>query len=57
MLPGHATAPATAGYAARFPVQQAAGFYRDAQSLTVSNIGIGTYLGPMDEATDNLTHS
>jgi aryl-alcohol dehydrogenase-like predicted oxidoreductase len=52
MLPGHTTAPSTASYAARFPTHQAVGFYRDAQSLTVSNIGIGTYLGEMDEATD-----
>jgi aryl-alcohol dehydrogenase-like predicted oxidoreductase len=28
------------------------GFYRNAQSLTVSNIGIGTYLGELDQATD-----
>src|ERR1700682_6368083 len=52
MLRGHATAPATARYASRFPDQQAVAFYRDAQSLTVSNIGIGTYLGEMDDATD-----
>src|ERR1700694_666448 len=52
MLPGHATAPATARYARRFPTHQAVGFYRDAQLLTVSNIGIGTYLGEMDQATD-----
>jgi aryl-alcohol dehydrogenase-like predicted oxidoreductase len=52
MLPGHATASATARYAQRFCAQQAAGFYRDAQSLTVCNIGIGTYLGEMDQATD-----
>ena len=52
MLPGRATAPATARYAQRFRAQQTAGFYRDAQSLTVSSIGIGTYLGDMDDATD-----
>jgi aryl-alcohol dehydrogenase-like predicted oxidoreductase len=52
MLPGHATGSATAGYAQRFPSQQSTGFYRQAQSFTVCNIGIGTYLGDMDEATD-----
>lgn len=39
-------------FAERFPVLKAAGFYRDVQGLTVSNIGIGTYLGDMDDATD-----
>jgi aryl-alcohol dehydrogenase-like predicted oxidoreductase len=52
MLPGHATGAATARYAARFHAHQQVGFYRTAQLLTVSNIGIGTYLGEMDEATD-----
>ncbi len=52
MLSGRATAPATARFRGRFPAQQTAGFYRDAQSLSVSNIGIGTYLGELDERTD-----
>ena len=52
MLPGKATGSATAHYAARFGAHQAVGFYRNAQLLTVSNVGIGTYLGAMDEATD-----
>ena len=52
MLPGPATAPGTARYAARFRAHQQVGFFRKAQSLTVSNIGIGTYLGNMDQATD-----
>ncbi len=52
MLPGRASTPATARYAARFPTHQGVGFYRDAQSFNVSNIGIGTYLGELDEATD-----
>ena len=29
-----------------------AGFYRNAQNLRVSSIGLGTYLGGMDDATD-----
>lgn len=52
MLPGRATVAATAGYAGRFRAHQQVGFYRTAQFLTVSNIGIGTYLGEMNEATD-----
>lgn len=52
MLSGHATDPGTARYAARFPTHQTVGFYRNAQSLTVCNIGIGTYLGELDQATD-----
>ena len=52
MLPGRATAPGTARYAARFRAHQQVGFFRDAQSLTVSSIGIGTYLGNLDQATD-----
>lgn len=38
--------------AARFPAEKAAGFYRAAQGLCLSNIGIGTYLGDVNEATD-----
>ncbi len=53
MLAGSATGSGTARFAERFGGWKAAGFYRPAQSLTVSNIGIGTYLGEMDEATDN----
>jgi aryl-alcohol dehydrogenase-like predicted oxidoreductase len=52
MLPGRATAPATARYAGRFGAHREVGFYRAAQLLTVSNIGIGTYLGEMNDATD-----
>ena len=52
MLPGHASTPSTGRYTARFPTHQAVGFYRDAQSLNVSNIGIGTYLGELNQTTD-----
>ena len=51
MHTGHATSQGTARLAARFP--QSNGFYRKIQSLQVSTIGIGTYLGAMDEATDS----
>ena len=52
MPPGFADPSATLRLAARFPEPNAAGFYRYAQGLTVSNVGIGSYLGEMDAATD-----
>jgi aryl-alcohol dehydrogenase-like predicted oxidoreductase len=52
VLPHFADSAATDRFAARFPAPKAAGFYRDAQGLLVSSIGIGTYLGEMDQATD-----
>ncbi|MFN7932717.1 MAG: aldo/keto reductase [Bryobacteraceae bacterium] len=50
MHQGYATPQGTARLAARFP--QSNGFYRKIQSIQLSTIGIGTYLGAMDEATD-----
>jgi aryl-alcohol dehydrogenase-like predicted oxidoreductase len=52
MLPGFATPPGTLRFTGRFPAPEAAGFYRDVQGLSVSSVGIGTYLGEMDDATD-----
>jgi aryl-alcohol dehydrogenase-like predicted oxidoreductase len=52
MLTGRATSAGTARYAARFADRHA--FYRDAQSLKFSSVGIGTYLGNLDDET---THS
>jgi len=49
-LTGRATAEATAAHAAARPA--AAGHWRRAGDLTVSSVGLGTYLGPEDEATD-----
>jgi aryl-alcohol dehydrogenase-like predicted oxidoreductase len=51
MLMGHASAEATARYAARFSGDRQ-GFFRAVQGLSVSSLGLGTYLGRMDEATD-----
>lgn len=53
MLPGFATSGGTARFAARFPAQQSAGFFRQAQDVTVASLGLGTYLGEMDDATDH----
>ncbi|MDP8981511.1 MAG: aldo/keto reductase [Acidobacteriota bacterium] len=52
MIAGFATPEGTARFASRFPMQAAAGFYREAQGAQVSSLGLGTYLGEMDEATD-----
>jgi aryl-alcohol dehydrogenase-like predicted oxidoreductase len=50
---GCASAQGTLRYAARFQGRAAAGHFRDVQAgLVLSSIGIGTYLGEPDEATD-----
>jgi aryl-alcohol dehydrogenase-like predicted oxidoreductase len=52
MATTHATAEGTARFAARFAEAQANGFYRVVEGLTLSSLGLGSYLGAMDEATD-----
>lgn len=52
LLPGSATAAGTKRYAERFAERAAAGHFRDLDELAVSTVGIGTYLGPEDGATD-----
>lgn len=52
MHKGFATPEGTARFASRFPAHRQNGFFRQVQGLTVSTLGIGTYLGAMDEATD-----
>ena len=49
MTTGRATSSGTARYRSRFAPE----FYRGAQSLSVSTLGLGTYLGGMDSATDD----
>lgn len=49
-----ATPEATRRYAAKFPAFEKAGHYRDFGGLTVSSIGLGTYLGNQNEADDKL---
>ena len=54
-LSGRATPQGTLRYAARFQGRAAAGHFREAAGgLHVSSIGIGTYLGEPDLATDKL---
>ena len=53
LLAGAATPQGTLRYAARFRGRSAAGHFREVPSgLVLSSIGIGTYLGEADEATD-----
>lgn len=52
-----ATAEGTKNFARRFP-EAAVDHFRPAQDLTVSSVGIGTYLGNWDEETDaNYTNA
>lgn len=46
------TTEGTQRYAARFADRAAAGHFRKQQGLLLSSIGIGTYLGEADDATD-----
>ena len=49
---GFATAEGTAGYRTRRGARAGEGHFRTWQGLTLSSLGIGTYLGAEDEATD-----
>ncbi len=51
-MPPYATPEGTARYIARFAGRVAQGHFRQAQGLWVSSIGLGTYLGDPDDATD-----
>ena len=58
MNPGYATPEGTSRYAQRFPQAASAGHFRrpewvkDIGQLSLSSIGIGTYLGEPDDASD-----
>jgi aryl-alcohol dehydrogenase-like predicted oxidoreductase len=51
MFPGSASPAGSAQYAGRFPHRTANRFYREALGLQLSSLGIGTYLGALDEET------
>src|SRR2546423_15122327 len=51
---GCATAAGTQRYAARLASVTAAGHFRQQQELSMSSIGLGTYLGHWDERTDRM---
>lgn len=48
----YATVEGTARYIERFPEFRDAAFFRSLSGLSVSSLGIGTYLGEADDATD-----
>jgi aryl-alcohol dehydrogenase-like predicted oxidoreductase len=50
---GFATVEGTAGYRTRRGARAGEGHFRTWQGLTLSSLGIGTYLGAEDEATDH----
>ena len=57
-LLNRATPEGTARYAERFAAQAAKNYFRRRQELTLSSIGIGTYLGNADDSTDlNYTNA
>ena len=52
LIRGFATVEGTAGYRTRRAARASEGHFRTWQGLTLSSVGIGTYLGAEDEATD-----
>jgi aryl-alcohol dehydrogenase-like predicted oxidoreductase len=54
MLKGVATSEGTATYRAAQGAGAADGHFREWRGLSLSSLGIGTYLGPDDDATDAL---
>ena len=53
LIPGHATPEGTARYRDRFG-PRLPGHFRETRGLWLSSIGLGTYLGEPDAATDDL---
>ena len=51
-LPGFATPEGTRRYRERFAGRAAEGHFREQRGLWLSSLGVGTYLGGHDEATD-----
>ncbi len=54
LTPGHATAEGTAAYQRRMSGRAAPGHFRQHEGRALSSIGLGTYLGEEDPATDEL---
>lgn len=54
LIPEYATEAGTAAYRERLGGRAAAGHFREHQGLWFSSLGIGTYLGGEDAATDRL---
>jgi len=56
-LAGYATPEGTARYAARLSPHVSPDHFRTHQGLSLASIGLGTYLGEPDAATDQLYHN
>ncbi|WP_031500129.1 aldo/keto reductase [Bryobacter aggregatus] len=54
MLTGFATPEGTAHFAARFPQLAAQRWFQTVNGLMISNLGLGSYLGQVDEEADRL---
>jgi aryl-alcohol dehydrogenase-like predicted oxidoreductase len=54
MIAGHATAEGTARYVERFAGRLPAEHFRELDGVHASSLGLGTYLGREDDATDAL---
>jgi len=55
-LPGHASLEGTDRYRKRFAAKLSGEHFRQSQNLWLSSIGLGTYLGNYDDATDQQYH-
>lgn len=53
MLSGRAKPDLSARFADRFQLEKSSGFYRAVQGLEISSLGLGSYLGDLDPATDD----
>lgn len=56
MTTGFATAEGTARFAERFKFARDCGFFRAFHGLEISTLGLGTYLGNLDDTTDLAYH-
>ena len=55
MIQGFATSEGTGNFEARFGQASQTGFFREFQGLRLASIGLGTYLGEMDDSTDEAS--
>ena len=55
MIQGFATSEGTGNFEARFGQTSQTGFFRELQGLHLASIGLGTYLGEMDDSTDEAS--
>ncbi|MBI4373171.1 MAG: aldo/keto reductase, partial [Candidatus Omnitrophica bacterium] len=56
MIHGFADLQGTEQYAKRFSKAREAGHFRNVNGFFISSIGLGTYLGEMDDYTDRLSY-